>query len=244
MYTGRFNRQAPDRKTPPSASILAALRLALGDVAHMFPPPLPCARPAFRPYHPAPAYTVSASQGKGEERSKTTTSFSHSSIAPPRKEQARRSSHARQLHRVSCKSLRGYCSQMPPTTTCIHQTNETMESGIGHMRPALESPMLSSFKSVTTLLFCRAGFIEQPGTKNCAEQEVAILLCYQMPRSKASRPQYALYLRLFMLSRLCSFRKTPPSWANSFAHPGVSPNPFRSVTTRHQTTGKRRSSGN
>lgn len=43
MYTGRFNRQAPDRKTPPSASILAALRLALGDVAHMFPPPPMCA---------------------------------------------------------------------------------------------------------------------------------------------------------------------------------------------------------
>lgn len=42
-----------------------------------------------------------------------------------------------------------------------------------------------------------------------------------------------------MLSTLCSFRKTPPPWANSFAHPGVFPNPFGSDNqtpdTRHQT---------
>lgn len=38
MYTGRFTCQAPDRKTPPSASILAALRLALG-MWHTCPPP-------------------------------------------------------------------------------------------------------------------------------------------------------------------------------------------------------------
>lgn len=59
--------------------------------------------------------------------------------------------------------------------------------------------------------------------------------CYQMPRPNASRAQHALYLRLFMPSTLCSFRKPPPSWANSFAHTDVSPNPFGSVTTRHQT---------
>lgn len=76
MYTGRFNRQAPDRKTPPSASILATPRLTL-EMCHTCPPP-PCARPAVRPYHPAHAYTVSPFWGKGEERSKTTTSFSHS----------------------------------------------------------------------------------------------------------------------------------------------------------------------
>lgn len=38
-----------------------------------------------------------------------------------------------------------------------------------------------------------------------------------------------------MLCALSSFRKPTPSWANSFAHTGVSPNPFGSVTTRHQT---------
>lgn len=57
MYTGRFNRQAPDRKTPPSASILAALRPALG-MWHTCPPMCaaciqalpPCARLHSEPF--------------------------------------------------------------------------------------------------------------------------------------------------------------------------------------------------
>lgn len=58
MYTGRFNRQAPDRKTPPSASILATPRLTL-EMCHTCPPSMcaacsqalpPCARLHSEPF--------------------------------------------------------------------------------------------------------------------------------------------------------------------------------------------------
>lgn len=168
MYTGCSNRQAPDRKTPPSASILAAFRRALG-MCHTCPP---CARPAARPYHPAQAHTVRSFQGRGEERSKTTTSFSHSSVAPPRKEEAGCSSHARQMHSVSCKSL-SWLLQPVASHRYMHQTNEKMDIGIGHRQPALEFPLVACFRigDYIAFYFCSAGFIEHPGTKNCAEQE-------------------------------------------------------------------------
>lgn len=136
------------------------------------------------------------------------------------------------MHRVSCKSLRGYCSQMPPTT-CIKETRRwRVALATGDLRLNLQciKLVIGNF-----FAFCCSGLCSVARNQELCRAKIAILLCYQMPRSNASRPQYALYLRLFMLSTLCSFRKATPSWANSFAHPGVSPNPFGSVTTRHQT---------
>lgn len=189
MYTGRFIRQAPDRKAPPSASTLAALRLALG-MWHACPPPhvrgLQSGPATLRPLT---SYTVSPSQGRGQDRSQDGRRPERASpTAPshPREEQAGRSSHARHMHGVSCKSLRGYCSQTSSTTTYVHYRTRRwrVASATGDLR--LHPPPRGSSPNRRLICFLRAGFIEQPGTKNCAEQRIAILPCYRAMLSDAA----------------------------------------------------------
>lgn len=120
-------------------------------------------------------------------------------------------------------------SCLPPSHA---SSDRTTRSDNGDLRVNLRCIVL---QLLANLLFFACWLYRGARNQELRRAGNAILPCYQMPRSNASRAQHALYLRLFMLSTLCSFRKAPPSWANSFAHTGVSPNPFGSVTTRHQT---------